>query len=89
MGPNINLKEKSNKKINKEKNNNAHQEFDFQKNLRKNGGTESGKKKGKNNNNSIKKEKPFISATSAYGNYFDSPLQKGGISKLNDFKKLK
>ena len=92
MGPNINLKEKSNKKINKELNNNnanVYQEFDFQKNLRKNDNTESGKKKGKNNNNSVKKEKPFVSATSAYGNYFDSPLQKGGISKLNDFKKLK
>ena len=53
MGPNINLKEKSNKKINKELNNNnanVYQEFDFQKNLRKNDNTESGKKKGKNNN---------------------------------------
>ena len=31
----------------------------------------------------MKKGKPFISATSPYGNYFDAPLQNGGLSKLN------
>ena len=79
MGPNN--KDKNNKKFN-----NIYQEFDFKKNLRKNENFEG--KKGKNKiNNNIKKEKPFISATSAYGNYFDPPLQKGGISKLDDYKK--
>ena len=82
MGANV--KDKNNKKFNKESNN-VYQEFDFKKNLRKNDNFE-GKKKNKINNNG-KKEKPFISATSAYGNYFDPPLQKGGISKLDDYKK--
>ena len=82
MGTNV--KDKNNKKFNKEVNN-VYQEFDFKKNLRKNDNFE-GKKKNKINNNG-KKEKPFISATSAYGNYFDPPLQKGGISKLDDYKK--
>ena len=66
-------------KITKEKNSNniydIYQEFDFVKNLRE------------NKNSSYKKEKPFISTTSIYGNYFDPPLQKGGISKLDDYKK--
>ena len=79
-----NIKDKNNKKFNKEANN-VYQEFDLKKNLRKNDNFE-GKKKNKINNN-VKKEKPFISATSAYGNYFDPPLQKGGISKLDDYKK--
>ena len=83
MGPNI--KEKNIKKFSKESNN-VYQEFDFQKNLRKNENSEGKKLKNKINNNE-KKEKPFISATSAYGNYFDPPLQKGGISKLDDYKK--
>ena len=83
MGPNI--KEKNNKKFSKESNN-VYQEFDFQKNLRKNENSEGKKLKNKINNNG-KKEKPFISATSVYGNYFDPPLQKGGISKLDDYKK--
>ena len=83
MGPNI--KEKNIKKFNKESNN-VYQEFDFQKNLRKNENSEGKKLKNKINNNG-KKEKPFISATSVYGNYFDPPLQKGGISKLDDYKK--
>ena len=82
MGANV--KDKNNKKFNKEVNN-VYQEFDFKKNLIKNDNFE-GKKKNKINNNG-KKEKPFISATSAYGNYFDPPLQKGGISKLDDYKK--
>ena len=30
--------------------------------------------------------KPFISATCGYGKYFDEPLQKGGISKLDSYK---
>ena len=85
MGPNI--KGKNNKKINKEENN-VYQEFDFKKNLRKNENLDGGRIKTKNYNNNInKKGRPFISATSAYGNYFDPPLQKGGISKLDDFKK--
>ena len=83
MGPNI--KDKNIKKFNKESNN-VYQEFDFQKNLRKNENSEGKKLKNKINNNG-KKEKPFISATSVYGNYFDPPLQKGGISKLDDYKK--
>ena len=85
MGPNI--KGKNNKKINREENN-VYQEFDFKKNLRKNENLDWGRIKTKNYNNNInKKGRPFISATSAYGNYFDPPLQKGGISKLDDFKK--
>lgn len=83
MGPNI--KDKNNKKFNKE-GNNVYQEFDFKKNLRRNENSEGKKAKNKSNNNG-KKEKPFISATSVYGNYFDPPLQKGGISKLDDYKK--
>ena len=88
MNPNIKQnmnRNSSNKKLNNEKKNN-YQEFNFQNNLRKNSSQEN---YGKNNkkNSSSKKEKPFISATSAYGNYFDPPLQKGGLSKLDDFKK--
>ena len=78
-----NDKYKSNKKINKEKHsyniNDLYAEYDFIKNLRKNNS--------KKLNNSEQKEKPFISTTSIYGNYFDPPLQKGGISKLDDYKK--
>ena len=62
----------------------------FPKNMKKSGSKENfGKnnKKFENKNNSTKKEKPFISATSVYGNYFDPPLQKGGMSKLDDYKK--
>ena len=77
LGPND--KYQNYTKITKEKNNNniydIYQEFDFVKNLRE------------NKNISNKKEKPFISTTSIYGNYFDPPLQKGGISKLDDYKK--
>ena len=80
-------KDKTIIKNNKEIKSNKYQEFDFQKNLRKNENSEGKKIKGKNINNSIKKEKPFISATSVYGNYFDPSLQKGGISKLDDYKK--
>ena len=49
-------------------------------------------KKEKRKNNKKRKEspfkmayhqKPFISATCGYGKYFDEPLQKGGISKLD------
>ena len=80
----MNDKYKNYKTIKKEKKNNnkldnIYQEFDFIKNLRQNN------YKTLNNNN--KKEKPFISTTSIYGNYFDPPLQKGGISKLDDYKK--
>ena len=81
IGPND--KYKNYKKINKQKNsyniNDLYQEYDFIKNLRKD--------TSKKMNNSDKKAKPFISATSIYGNYFDPPLQKGGISKLDDYKK--
>ena len=88
MNPNIKQnmnRNSSNKNLNNEKNNN-YKEFNFQNNLRKPSGQENF---GKNNkkNNSSKKEKPFISATSAYGNYFDPPLQKGGLSKLDEYKK--
>ena len=78
LGPNLNYKNYKNFELNKKeiKRNDIYQEFDFIKNLRK------------NNNISAKKEKPFISATSIYGNYFDPPLQKGGISKLDDYKKF-
>ena len=85
MGPNI--KDKNIKKNNKEMTKGKYQEFDFKKNLRKNENSEGKKPKGKNSNNNVKKEKPFISATSVYGNYFDPSLQKGGISKLDDYKK--
>ena len=67
-------------KIKKEEKGNVYQEFDFVKNLRQNKNTKTMKEK---------KEKPFISTTSIYGNYFDPPLQKGGISKLDDYKKEK
>ena len=81
IGPND--KYKNYKKINNQKNsyniNDLYQEYDFIKNLRKD--------TSKKMNNSDKKAKPFISATSIYGNYFDPPLQKGGISKLDDYKK--
>jgi len=86
MAPPI-TKDKNILKNNKEINSNKYQEFDFQKNLRKNENSEGKQSKSKNNNNNIKKEKPFISATSVYGNYFDPSLQKGGISKLDDYKK--
>ena len=33
-------------------------------------------------------QKPFISATCGYGKYFDEPLQKGGISKLDSLNKF-
>ena len=46
-----------------------------------------GNKKNVVKNNSGKKEKPFINATKPYGNYFDPSLQKGGKSKLDDYKK--
>jgi len=46
-----------------------------------------GNRKNVAKNNSGKKEKPFINATKPYGNYFDPPLQKGGKSKLDDYKK--
>ena len=39
------------------------------------------------NNINNKKGKPFISTTCPYGNYFDAPLQNGGMSKLNFIKK--
>ena len=88
MNPNVKQninRSNSNKKLKNEKNNNNYQEFNFQKNLRKDGGKDSNEKNSKKN--SSKKEKPFISATNAYGNYFDPPLQKGGMSKLDDYKK--
>ena len=94
MNPNVKQninRSNSNKKINsKEKNN--YQELNPQKNLKnvealENSG-KNNKKIGNKNNNSSKKEKPFISATSAYGNYFDPPLQKGGFSKLDEYKKI-
>lgn len=76
IGPNDNIK--NYKKLNKDKYSNMldiYQEFDFIKNLRQ------------NKSSCNKKEKPFISTTSIYGNYFDPPLQKGGISKLDVYKK--
>ena len=48
-------------------------------NVKKNGG--------KKVNSGSRKERPFINATCAYGNYFDPPLQKGGMSKLTSYKK--
>lgn len=77
-----NIKYKSFIKKNKEeKVNDIYQEFDFIKNLRQN--------KSKDRNQTERKNKPFISATSIYGNYFDPPLQKGGISKLDEYQKEK
>ena len=76
IGPNDNIK--NYKKLNKDKYSNMldiYQEFDFIQNLRQ------------NKSSCNKKEKPFISTTSIYGNYFDPPLQKGGISKLDVYKK--
>ena len=84
MNPNI----KNN--INKNKKN----EQNLKKNNKRSGSQDQGVKGNKknivknNNNNSSKKEKPFINATCAYGNYFDPPLQKGGISKLDIYKKI-
>ena len=77
-----NIKYKSFIKNNKEeKVNDIYQEFDFIKNLRQN--------KSKDRNQTERKNKPFISATTIYGNYFDPPLQKGGISKLDEYQKGK
>ena len=42
-------------------------------------------------NNSIgmqNNQKPFINATCSYGKYFDEPLQKGGVSKLEESYKI-
>ena len=88
IGPNSDIKLKRCKKNNLDKNN-VYQEFDFKKHLRKGKSfdNKNNKKKKKSGYNSVKKEKPFISTTSIYGNYFDPPLQKGGISKLDDYKK--
>ena len=77
-----NIKYKSFIKKNKEEEvNDIYQEFDFIKNLRQN--------KSKDRNQTERKNKPFISATTIYGNYFDPPLQKGGISKLDEYQKGK
>ena len=71
--------------------NNIYKEFNFIKSLRKNPGVKYYGKNGcktLNNSKYIKKEKPFINATNPYGNYFDAPLQKGGLSKLNAYKNI-
>ena len=66
-------------------NNNSFQEYNSQKNLKKIGLKENN---GKNlKKSSSKKENPFIRSSSAYGNYFDAPLQKGGNNILDNFKK--
>lgn len=72
----------SSKKINniKKKNNKIYKEFNYVKSLRKN---ETNNNFKVINKKYIKKEKPFINATNPYGNYFDAPLQNGGLSKLN------
>jgi len=44
-------------------------------------------KNGRKKNNNSKKGRPFISTTCPYGNYFDPPLQNGGMSKLSFYKK--
>ena len=75
LGTNNNYINHNKRKEEKGNYNNIYTEFNFVKNLRK------------SNNKSAMKEKPFISTTSIYGNYFDPPLQKGGISKLDDYKK--
>ena len=75
-----------------------YQEFNFKKSLRNNNYNDfkrsnsrsngsKGKNDSKNNIHSFlldinKKDKPFITATSAYGKYFDESLQKGGFTKL-------
>ena len=75
LGTNNNYINYNRRKEEKGNYNNIYTEFNFVKNLRK------------SYNKSAMKEKPFISTTSIYGNYFDPPLQKGGISKLDDYKK--
>ena len=75
LGTNNNYINYNKRKEEKGNYNNIYTEFNFVKNLRK------------SYNKSAMKEKPFISTTSIYGNYFDTPLQKGGISKLDDYKK--
>ena len=75
LGTNNNYINYNKRKEEKGNYNNIYTEFNFVKNLRK------------SNNKSAMKEKPFISTTSIYGNYFDPPVQKGGISKLDDYKK--
>ena len=82
--PDIKRSFSSKKFNNKNKKNKIYKEFNFEKNLRKNETTENFDKNNNNimNNKYIKKEKPFISATNPYGNYFDAPLQYGGLSKL-------
>ncbi len=71
--------------------NNIYKEFNFIKSLRKNPGINNygiNDCKTLNNSKYIRKEKPFINATNPYGNYFDAPLQKGGLSKLNVYKNI-
>jgi hypothetical protein len=81
-----------NKKFNKK--NNSFNEYNYKNNLnlKKTDSREYNeinfKKNGRKKINSgSRKEKPFINATCAYGNYFDPPLQKGGMSKLTSYKK--
>ena len=83
-------KSNSHKKIDYKKNNDAYKEFNFIKGLRNNIRKYNYGQKNKiisKSSNKIRKEKPFINATSPYGNYFDAPLQKGGFSKLGAYKK--
>ena len=82
----------NNRKINKK--NNSFNEYKYKNNLnlKKTESREYNeinfKKNGRKKINSgSRKEKPFINATCAYGNYFDPPLQKGGMSKLSSYKK--
>ena len=76
----------SSKKLNVDtKKNNIYKEFNFVKSLRKNGKIQKLENNENNivlNRNNVKKERPFINATNPYGNYFDAPLQNGGLSKL-------
>ena len=90
---NLNRKNKyKNKKINIK--NNSFNEYNYNKNLnlKKTDSREYNEINVKKNsrkkvNSGSRKEKPFINATCAYGNYFDPPLQKGGMSKLSSYKK--
>ena len=83
-------KSNSHKKIDYKKNNDAYKEYNFIKGLRNNIRKHNYGQKNKiisKSSNKIRKEKPFINATSPYGNYFDAPLQNGGFSKLGAYKK--
>ena len=66
----------------KNKNNSINNESEIRRKLR------SSKKLMNNSIGMQNNQKPFINATCSYGKYFDEPLQKGGVSKLEESYKI-